>query len=121
MAINPRGHPIHRCGGFSFMRVLVSLRLKGLSNRLKGGDQDRLGLHTDELADYLTLLEEQQRGDPGDLETPSQLGVLIHINLGHLGAVGQSAGHLFEDGRLHAAWPAPRRPEIYKRDTVLNG
>ena len=68
-------------------------------------------IHADYPIYHLSVLDEEDDGDRGDLECPCQFLILIYVHFGY-GYIFMLVSQLFDDGSQHPAWSASFRPEI---------
>src|SRR5580700_403695 len=94
-------------------RCIAGIVIEGLGYVLaEHRRHDVLGNVSDDAIDRLAILEENQAGYARDLILAGEAGVFVGIQLDELRFAFICRGNLFDDGRKHAARPAPRRPKI---------
>jgi len=83
-----------------------------LDERLEIVEKLRLPLGAHDASGLLTVLEDDHRGNAHDAEATSNIGIVVHVELGDGQAAGLLGGDLFKDGSDHLARTAPFGPEI---------
>src|SRR5690606_24525423 len=66
------------------------------------------------------VLEQDERGNAHDAVAGGQFRLVVHVQLGDGRPVPDFPGQLFDDGFLHSAGAAPRRPEIHQGYALLH-
>jgi len=79
-----------------------------------------LGLHPDELAHNVPVLQENQGWNAADIKPRRQSRCIVNIHFGNGGLGSKAAGEVLKNGSLHVAGAAPGRPKVHKDNSFLN-